>query len=198
MFLDPAMTVKHSVTFPDETYNTGSTVTTQSASGQKVVSTTTTTNYAVGDRVILDRGNTQEEEGKIDSIQAGVSITLLVNLTYTHAIGVVIEIIMRDTSTIINKRHYKYLSLYLPNDWTTAKITFLGCTTPDGTFKQVVKGTDGAELEIASLTASKTIGLDGILVEVLITVPYLKLRSGTAATPVDQGTDKTINYILMR
>jgi len=195
---DPEMTAKNSVTFPNETYQTGSTVDAEAASGQKVVPVTATTNFAEGDRVILDRGNAGEEEGVIDSISSGVSITLLVNLANTHAIGVVVEVIMKSVSTVMVKKHYKRIVLFLPADWTTAKITFLGCLTEDGTFTPVVKGTDVAELEIAEVAASKTIGLDGILMQTLANIPYLKLRSGVEATPVDQGTDKTINYILMR
>ena len=195
---DQDMTVKYQVTFPDETYQTGSTLDGEAASAQKVVPVTATTNFAEGDRVVLDRGNAGEEEGVIDSISAGVSITLLVNLANTHAIAVVVEIIMKSVSTVVVKKHYSRIVLFIPSDWTTAKITFLGCLTKTGTFTPVVKGTDVVELEIAEVAASKTIGLDGILMETLANIPYLKLRSGVEATPVDQGSDKTINYILMR
>jgi len=71
--------------------NVSSTVTTSSASGQKVVSTTTTTGYIVGDSVIIGKGTATEETKVIDTIQAGVSITLTQNLTYTQAIGKTIE-----------------------------------------------------------------------------------------------------------
>lgn len=274
--LDPEMTVKNSVTFPNETYDTGSDCDESNASGQKVVKVAApTATMVAGDRVILGRGTAREEEGVIDSVSADVSITLLANLTYnhtvtqeqtldqesaaaqknvyitstanllvgetvvisaeeaeeesgviaavvandyitlvdnltnTHAIGrkckhtaptgiSVVEVIMRDTSTVIKKKHHTKIALFIPSGWTTAAITFLGCLTEDGTYTQVVKGSDVAELSIASVAASKTIGLDGALMEALAHIPYLKLRSGTATTPVDQGADKTINYILMR
>lgn len=198
MGLDPELTVKHKVTFPNETYDTGSTVDVESNSGQKVLSVAATTNFAEGDRVIIDRGEADEEEGVIDSIQAGVSITLLVNLTNTQAVDNVVEIIMRTLSTIMKKKHHTKIVLFLPSGWTTAAITFLGCLTENGTYTQVVKGSDVAELAIASVAASKTIGLDGVLMQALAHIPYLKLRSGTASTPVDQGDDLDINYILMR
>lgn len=271
---DPEMTVKNSVTFPNETYDTGSDCDLSNASGQKVVSVAApTATMVAADRVILGRGTAREEEQVIDSVSADVSITLLANLTYNHTvdadttvdvesaaaqavlsvaattdflpgesvlvnsgggqeatyvilsvqaavsltmttnllfthavdetvaqtgIGGVVEVIMRDTSTVMVKEHYKKIALFLPSGWATAGITFLGCDTPSGTFIQIVKATDVAEVAIASVAASKAIGLDGIVMEALEAVPYLKLRSGTAATPIDQGTDKTINYILMR
>ena len=273
---DPEMTVKNKVTFPDETYDTGSDCDESNASGQKVVKVAAPTATMVsGDRVIIGRGTAREEGGVVDSVDADVSITLLVNLTYNHTVtqeqtldqesaaaqknvyitatanllvgetvvmsageaeeesGViaavvandyitlvdnlanthavarkckhtaptgisVVEVIMRDTSTVLRKKHHTKIALSLPSTWTTAAITFLGCMTLDGTYFQVVKGSDVAELSIASVTASKTIGLDGTLMEALAHIPYLKLRSGTAATPVDQGNDLDIDYVLMR
>ena len=74
----------------------------------------------------------------------------------------------------------------------------MGCDTPDGTFKQIVSSTDAAELAVASVAANKVVTMDGKNIEGLIAVPYIKLRSGDATTPVDQGTNQTINYVLMR
>jgi hypothetical protein len=71
--------------------NVSSTVTTSSAASQKVVSTTTTTGYIAGDSVIIGKNTATEETKVIDTIQAGVSITLTQNLTYTQAIGKTIE-----------------------------------------------------------------------------------------------------------
>ena len=273
--IDPKMSIERTVTFPNETYDTGSNCDESNASGQKVVKLAATANFATGDRVILGRGTDREEEGEIDTIDDGVSITLLAALTYnhtvtqeqtldqesaaaqknvyltstanllagetvvisegeaeeesgviasvttndyitlvdnltnTHAVGrkckhtaptgiSVVEVIMRDTSTVLNKKGYKRLCLILPSSWTTAGITFLGCLTSDGTFQQVVKGSDAAEVAIASVAASKTIGLDGTIREALEAIPFIKIRSGTATTPVDQGSDLTIGIRLMR
>lgn len=67
------------------------TVDVESSSGQKVVSVAATTGFTAGDFVILDAGNANEEWGQIDTISAGVSITLLANLTNTHAVSVVVS-----------------------------------------------------------------------------------------------------------
>ena len=202
---DPEMTVINSVTFPD-VYSEGSTVDVDSAAGQPLLSVAATTNfsatdYAKGWRVIINRGGPREEERTILSIDAGVSITFDVNLTYAHTQvqADIVEVLWAALSEVIVKKHYKKLALFLPADWTAAAIEFLGCDTPDGTFLPVVKGTDVAVVAIASVAASKAIGLDGIVMEGIETIPYLILRSEVAATEVDQGSgDVEISYVLMR
>jgi len=205
---DVSITLLANLTY-NHTVDANTTVDADSNSGQKVLNVAATTNFLAGETIIIDSGGAKEESGVIDSVQAGVSLTLVDNLTNTHlgadaaavaqtGVGEVVEVIMRDTSTVIRKKHHTKIALSLPSTWTTAAITFLGCMTLDGTYTQVVKGSDAAELSIASVAASKTIGLDGALMEALAHIPYLKLRSGTAATPVDQGDDLEIDYILMR
>ena len=202
--LDPEMTAKNSVTFPDVT-STGSTVDVNSASGQKVLSVAATGNFDtttgnLGWRVIIGRGTAREEECTVDTIQAGISITMDDNLVYTHtaAQADVVEVLWAGLSEVITKKHYKRLALFLPSTWVTAKITFAGCLTEDGTYLEVKSGIAGAELEVASVPASQCIGLDGILFHSLEAIPYLKLRSGVEGTEVDQYSDAEINYILMR
>lgn len=271
MHIDQKMTIKQDLTI-ESVYTTGSNVDESNASGQKVVKVTATTNFAVGDRVILGRGTSREEEGIIASISAGVSITLVDNLTYnhtftqqqtldqqsaaaqknvyitatanllagetviidkgnaneesgvidtvtandyitlvanlanTHAIGVkvdhtgvagVVETCMASISSVLDKSKYKNFTLFLPSNWTTAVITFLGCRSEDGTFVQVVNPDNVAEAEIDSVAASKCISLTEE--PSLAAIPFIKIRSGTASVPVDQGiTDKTIEVALTR
>jgi hypothetical protein len=61
-----------------------STVDADSASGQKVLNVAATTNFNVGDSVLINSGGAREEWNEIASIQAGVSLTLQNNLRYTH------------------------------------------------------------------------------------------------------------------
>ena len=274
---DPEMTVINSVTFPN-VFSVGSTVDESSAAAQKVVSVAASTNfdatnYNKGNRVIIGRGTAREEEGTIDTISAGVSITLDVALTYNHTIskettvdtesaaaqkvlkvaatadfevgekvkvhtglaheatytiaslitdtsltmvedllfthaiaekvnqtGVAgtVEVLWAGLSEVIVKKHYKKIALFLPSDWKTAGITFLGCDTPDGTYIQVVKATDVGELTVASVAASMCIGMDGIVMQGLESIPYIKLRSGVSGTEVDQYSNADIAYCLMR
>jgi len=55
-----------------------------SAAEQKVLKVAATTGYAEGDKVIIGRGTDREEEAVVDSVSAGVSLTLVDNLTYEH------------------------------------------------------------------------------------------------------------------
>lgn len=57
------------------------------ASGQKVVPVTDTTGSVVGMPVFLGVATGNSEVGVIASIQAGVSVTLVTNLTYTYSAG---------------------------------------------------------------------------------------------------------------
>jgi len=65
-------------------YDTTTDVDASSASGQKVLNVTSTTGFSATDKIIINRGGDREEEGVIDTVQAGVSLTLVDNLTYTH------------------------------------------------------------------------------------------------------------------
>jgi len=60
-----------------------------SASGQKVLNVLATTDFDIGETIVIDRAGTVEL-AQIDTIQAGVSLTLVNNLINTHN-GVVVE-----------------------------------------------------------------------------------------------------------
>ncbi len=55
-----------------------------SASGQPILYTQATINFAVGDELIIGRGTVREEIKTILTIQSGVSLTTSVNLEFTH------------------------------------------------------------------------------------------------------------------
>jgi hypothetical protein len=82
-----------------------------------------------------------------------------------------------------------------PTGWTSAAITFLGCETADGTFEALYKD-DGTEatLASASIATGRKIGLDAIA-GALMPWRYLKLRSGTAGVPVNQGAARTFTWV---
>jgi len=63
------------------------TVDDDSAADQKVLKVAATSDLTAGDTVIIDKDGDKEEIGQIDIIDAGVSITLLDNLTYEHTSG---------------------------------------------------------------------------------------------------------------
>lgn len=61
-----------------------SSVDSDSASGQAVLSVAATTPFAVEDHVVIGEGKATEERGVVLSISSGVSITLAANLSSTH------------------------------------------------------------------------------------------------------------------
>lgn len=55
-----------------------------SAKDQLVLKVKATTGYVATDKVIINRGGDREEEGVVNTVQAGISLTLVDNLTYEH------------------------------------------------------------------------------------------------------------------
>ncbi len=66
---------------------TATTVDVTSTVGQKVLSIASTTGFTSGLSVIIGSGTARQEAGKIDTVSAGVSITLVDNLKYEHTSG---------------------------------------------------------------------------------------------------------------
>jgi len=200
-----------SITLVDDlTYNhtvdAATTVDLESAADQKVLSVAATTDFLVGETVLVDEGETHEATYTIASIDPGVSLTMVEDLLFTHdatetvtqtGIAGVVEVAEAFLSEVIDKSHHKNIVLSLPADWTTAIITFAGCMTEDGTFLPIVNADDVGETTIASVAASMCIVLNGEIKEAMAAVPFIKLRSGVLATPVDQGAGNvSISYAL--
>jgi hypothetical protein len=61
-----------------------STVDGDSNSGQKVLQIAATTNFESGQSILIGKGTAREETKIIDTVQAGVSITMTADLDYTH------------------------------------------------------------------------------------------------------------------
>lgn len=55
-----------------------------SGAGQKVLYVASTSGYSVDDKIVTNRGGPREEEKIVESVQSGISLTVTVNLTYTH------------------------------------------------------------------------------------------------------------------
>jgi hypothetical protein len=76
-------------------------------------------------------------------------------------------------------------------DWQTADITLQACPTPDGTFGEVKLATDAS---VETLKAAATIYYT--LPTPLKIGPWIKIRSGTSGSPVNQTTAATIQLVL--
>jgi len=84
--------------------------------------------------------------------------------------------------------------IIMPAAWTSANLTFQAADKSSGTFANVYDGA-GTELNVTA-GASRSIGLTTSDMDALGAFQYMKIRSGTAGTPVTQGGARTIIAIL--
>lgn len=108
---------------------------------------------------------------------------------------VVMPITGEQRTEIIDKSHYKRMSIFMPTAWTAADITFLASLTKDGTFVKVVKASDESEVT-SKASASEMIALDGVILEMLEICPFIKLRSGVDGELVVEDCEDTWNELV--
>ncbi len=97
-------------------------------------------------------------------------------------------------SEIIDKVGRQMSTIEL-DGWTTADITFLGCSTPDGTFRPVYDDYGNEATAIVSPDISVSLAR---LALVLAPVNYIKVRSGHASAEVAQAAERTLTLSLSR
>lgn len=101
----------------------------------------------------------------------------------------------KSQSAPIDLTGYKHFKIYMPSAWTEAALTFL--TAPDqvSTFQKLIID-DGTEVSIASTVAliSVDIVIDTFAVA-FASMTWCIFRSGTAATPVNQGAERLIKLV---
>ena len=91
-------------------------------------------------------------------------------------------------------RGYRIARIGMPAAWTTAALTFLSASTSGGTFNPVYDD-GGVECSIAVPLANQSIGISNLVLP-LTGIQFLKLRSGVAATPVNQAADRVLTIVL--
>jgi hypothetical protein len=95
-------------------------------------------------------------------------------------------------SAAVDVSEFMVVGIYVPA-WTSASITFAACDTATGTF---VPCYDASGTELTITVTTLTGQYVGIAATALMGVKFLKVRSGTVGTPVNQGADRTIDLIL--
>ncbi len=82
--------------------------------------------------------------------------------------------------------------LIMPTAWTTANLTFQVSNVSGGTFQNLYD--DGGNEVTVAAAASRNIAID---ISALKIAPwrYLKIRSGTSGTAVNQGAARTITLV---
>jgi len=92
-------------------------------------------------------------------------------------------------SDVIDLDGYTIFALEMPATWIAANITLQACSTPTGTFRDVYDDA-GSEVTIVA-AASRFIAVDSAMLKIA-PLRYVKFRSGTTASPVNQTATRTI------
>ena len=88
----------------------------------------------------------------------------------------------------------------MPATWTAADITFAVSSAVAGTFAKLTQAeTDitPKEVRLKDPVAGIVIFLAGIIKDAIEACAFVKLRSGTALTPVTQDSARTFTIVLM-
>jgi hypothetical protein len=91
------------------------------------------------------------------------------------------------TSEIDLGKGGKLQGIYMPAAWTAANLTLQASDSSGGTFRDVYD--DAGTEEVITAAASRYISL---YPDVFAGVRYIKIRSGTTSTPVNQGAARTL------
>lgn len=98
-------------------------------------------------------------------------------------------------SAEVDLEDFVLMAILMPAAWETAVITLQGAAESGGTFGNVYDD-EGNEVTIQA-AASRCIGIDEVA-GALAALRYVKLRSGTGASAVDQTADRVLTLILAR
>jgi hypothetical protein len=96
-------------------------------------------------------------------------------------------------SDVLDCRGFRIAAIEVPSAWTAASITFLHGMTKDGTFHKLSADSDEVTEQA---TAGETMAIKSNAVA-LSGLAFVKLRSGTAETPVTQTAERTIKVHLV-
>lgn len=86
---------------------------------------------------------------------------------------------------------YALVAIKMPADWTAASLTFQASDDDDDTFYNMYS-TDGTELT-AQAADDRWIA---IAPSDFVGARYIKIRSGTSGTPVNQAAERTLQVIV--
>lgn len=96
-------------------------------------------------------------------------------------------------SSVVDLQAYTLMGIIMPSTWATAGITFKVSESSGGTFYDLY---DDAGNEVSASAANgRSVSLDSIALK-LAPFRYIKMRSGTTATPVAQSTNVTITLLV--
>jgi hypothetical protein len=97
-------------------------------------------------------------------------------------------------SGVVNISGMCLMAIKMPASWATANITFQACETPTGTFYDLYD--DAGSEVLVTAAQQKVISCDSVALK-LAPLQFIKIRSGTTATPVNQTGAPTL-YLLVK
>lgn len=93
-------------------------------------------------------------------------------------------------SAALNLRGFALKGILMPTAWGAAAITFQAAEAEAGTYRDLY---DSAGTEVSvTVAAGRAVALSTALQDLLVGVEFLKIRSGTAAGPINQGADRAL------
>lgn len=95
-------------------------------------------------------------------------------------------------SSVIDMTMLQISAILMPSAWTTANLTVLVSDSPTGTFVPLYDD-EGNEVTLTA-AASRMIAVNKYALP-MASQTYIKLRSGTAATPVNQAADRALTIV---
>jgi hypothetical protein len=98
-------------------------------------------------------------------------------------------------SAAIDLEDYKFIAFIFPSGWTTAALTFKG-SHDNGVFFDIYDNA-GAEISL-TVSGMKCIVLTPTVQQELEPIRFIKLRSGTTASPVAQGAAREIKVLMKK
>ena len=91
--------------------------------------------------------------------------------------------------------NHRIVTIFMPAAWTAANLTFQVAAVTGGTFQDLYDDV-GTEV-VVTAAVSRAIGVD-LVAGALASPRFIKIRSGTTGTPVNQGAARSIVLILKR
>ena len=143
---------------------------------------------------IIESPATEAKLETVRALLAGTISTQLVNRTTTKTVTISSG---QSLSTEVDLEGYQLAAIEMPSAWDAAALTFQGSSTSGGTFKDI----KSSGLEVtepgSSLTATANV-INSIDVNAMALAPirYLKIRSGTSGSAVNQTANRTLTLIL--
>lgn len=113
---------------------------------------------------------------------AGITTTITVTISSGTALSAEIDL-----------GSYQLAAIQMPTAWDAANISFQATTASGGTYQDLYN--DGGNEVVVVAAASRCIAVNAAAMS-LAPLRYIKIRSGTTGTPVNQTATRTIILIL--